>query len=76
MSEEEPEEPEESEGTEHLGVIKDELAWYRRGCIARVLRGKHVLVIGATGAGKTWWMSKVAARYLHRFILLILTSKK
>jgi hypothetical protein len=50
--------------------IKDELGWYRRSCIARVLRGKHCLVIGATGTGKTWWMSKVAKRYLHRFIFV------
>ena len=55
---------------EEIGTIKDELGWYRRSCIARVLRGKHCLVIGATGTGKTWWMSKVANRYLHRFIFV------
>jgi DNA helicase HerA-like ATPase len=27
-------------------------------------------VIGATGTGKTFWMSKVAKRYLHRFIFV------
>jgi len=55
---------------ESIGAIKDELGWYRRSCIARVLKGKHCLIIGATGTGKTWWMSKVAARYLHRFIFV------
>ena len=50
--------------------LADELSWYRRSCIAKVLRGKHVLVIGATGTGKTWWMSKVADRYLHRFVFV------
>lgn len=60
----------EEEESEELGTIKDGLGWYRRGCIARVLRGRHCLVIGATGTGKTWWMSKVARRYLHRFIFV------
>ena len=55
---------------ESIGAISDELGWYRRSCIARVLKGKHCLVIGATGTGKTWWMSKVAGRYLHRFIFV------
>jgi DNA helicase HerA-like ATPase len=58
------------EDVEKLEPIRDELGWYRRSCIARVLRGKHCLVIGATGTGKTWWMSKVARRYLHRFIFV------
>lgn len=58
------------EGSEKLEPIKDELGWYRRSCIARVLRGKHCLVIGATGTGKTWWMSKVARHYFHRFIFV------
>lgn len=53
-----------------IGTLQDELGWYRRSCVAKVLRGKHVLVIGATGTGKTWWMSKVANRYLHRFIFV------
>jgi type IV secretory pathway ATPase VirB11/archaellum biosynthesis ATPase len=53
-----------------LEPIEDELGWYRRSCIARVLKGKHCLIIGATGTGKTWWMSKVAKRYLHRFIFV------
>ena len=55
---------------EGLETIKDELAWYRRSCVARVLRGKHCLIIGATGTGKTWWMAQVAKRYLHRFIFV------
>jgi len=58
------------ETSEGIKPIKDELGWYRRGCIARVLRGKHVLVIGSTGTGKTWWMAKVADHYLHRFVFV------
>ena len=53
-----------------LGPIKDELGWYRSSCAARVLRGKHVLVIGSTGTGKTFWMSRIADKYLHRFIFV------
>ena len=30
-----------------------------RNCVNRVLSGRHVLVVGATGSGKTYWMSKV-----------------
>ena len=61
-----------SEETEDvpLGPIKDKVALWRLGCVGRVLRGKHVLVIGATGTGKTWWMATVAHRYLHRFIFV------
>jgi hypothetical protein len=55
---------------EPLEAIRDDLAWYRKSCIARVLRGKHCLIIGATGTGKTWWMAKVAKRYLHRFVFV------
>ena len=55
---------------EQLRPIEDELGWWRRSCVARVLRGRHCLVIGATGTGKTWWMSKVARRYLHRFVFV------
>jgi DNA helicase HerA-like ATPase len=55
---------------EKLEPLRDEFSWYRRSCIARVLRGKHCLVIGATGTGKTWWMTKVADRYLGRFIFV------
>jgi DNA helicase HerA-like ATPase len=55
---------------EKLGPIKDNLGWWRSGCVAKVLKGKHVLVIGSTGTGKTWWMAKVATRYLHRFIFV------
>jgi len=54
----------------NIEPIEDELRWYHTSCVARVLRGKHVLVIGATGTGKTWWMSKVANRYLHRFVFV------
>ena len=62
MSEEEP--------AQEIETVRDELGWYRRSCVARVLRGKHCLIIGATGTGKTWWMAKVAKRYLHRFIFV------
>jgi len=41
-----------------------------KGCILKVLNGKHCLVIGATGSGKTFWMAKVADEYLHRFIFV------
>lgn len=41
-----------------------------KGCILKVLQGKHCLVIGATGSGKTYWMAKVADQYLHRFIFV------
>jgi DNA helicase HerA-like ATPase len=58
------------EDSEKLEPVSDELGWYRRSCVARVLRGKHCLIIGATGTGKTWWMSKVAIRYFHRFIFV------
>ena len=61
---------EDLEDKENLQAIKDELGWYRRSCIAKVLRGKHCLIIGSTGTGKTWWMAKVARRYLHRFIFV------
>jgi DNA helicase HerA-like ATPase len=60
----------EEKDAENLEPIKDELGWYRKSCVARVLRGKHCLIIGATGTGKTFWMSKVAKRYLHRFIFV------
>lgn len=53
-----------------LETVSDSLAWWRKSCPARVLRGKHCLVIGATGTGKTWWMANVARRYLHRFIFV------
>lgn len=58
------------EETEGIEPISDELGWYRKSCIAQVLRGKHCLVIGATGTGKTFWMTKVANRYLHRFVFV------
>lgn len=31
-------------------------------CVDRVLSGKHVLVVGMTGSGKTYWMAKVCER--------------
>ena len=37
---------------------------YRTGkinCVNRVLGGRHVLVVGETGSGKTYWMAKVSA---------------
>lgn len=59
-----------AETRQEITTIEDKVAWWRRNCIAKVLRGRHCLVIGATGTGKTWWMSKVARRYLHRFIFV------
>ena len=56
--------------TEPLGPVEDKVPLWQLGCVGHVLRGKHVLVIGATGTGKTWWMSKVAGHYLHRFIFV------
>jgi hypothetical protein len=41
-----------------------------KGCILKVLGGKHCLVIGSTGSGKTFWMSRVADAYFHRFIFV------
>lgn len=41
-----------------------------KGCVLKVLNGKHCLVIGATGSGKTFWMAKVAETYLKRFIFV------
>lgn len=41
-----------------------------KGCVLKVLNGKHCLVIGATGSGKTFWMAHVADTYLHRFIFV------
>ena len=60
----------EEESGQKLEPIEDELGWWHRDCVAKVLRGKHCLVIGATGTGKTWWMAHVARRYLHRFIFV------
>ena len=51
-------------------------AWKRdselkhKGCVLKVLNGKHAIVIGATGSGKTFWMAKVCDLYLHRFIFV------
>lgn len=42
----------------------------REECIGTVLSGKHCLVIGATGSGKTFWMANVAHRFLNRFIFV------
>lgn len=53
-----------------LAVWRREQELAHKGCILRVLNGKHSLVIGATGSGKTFWMSHVADNYLHRFIFV------
>lgn len=42
----------------------------REMCIGRVLSGKHCLIIGATGSGKTFWMANVANRFFNRFIFV------
>ena len=39
-------------------------------CPARVLNGKHVLIVGKTGTGKTYWMSKVCEESLDCFIFV------
>lgn len=39
-------------------------------CVGRVLSGKHVLVIGKTGTGKTYWAAFVAGAHLDRFIFI------
>lgn len=41
-----------------------------RDCPARVLNGKHVLIVGKTGAGKTYWMAEVADNFLDCFIFV------
>jgi energy-coupling factor transporter ATP-binding protein EcfA2 len=41
-----------------------------KGCVLKILNGKHCLVIGATGSGKTYFMAKVADTYFHRFIFV------
>ena len=43
---------------------------YIQDCPARVLNGKHVLIVGKTGSGKTYWMSKVAEESLDCFIFV------
>lgn len=45
-------------------------AFKKEECIARVLSGKHTLVIGATGSGKTFFMANVANLYLNRFVFV------
>jgi DNA helicase HerA-like ATPase len=32
---------------------------FSEGCVNKVLGGRHVLVVGKTGSGKTYWMAKV-----------------
>jgi len=39
-------------------------------CPARVLNGKHVLIVGKTGTGKTYWMANVADNFLDCFIFV------
>lgn len=51
-------------------------AWKRqadlkhKNCVLKVLTGKHCLVIGSTGSGKTFWMAYVADKFLNRFIFV------
>lgn len=40
------------------------------GCINTVLSKKHVLIIGKTGSGKTFWASKIAENYTFPFIFI------
>lgn len=39
-------------------------------CVSRVLSGKHVLVIGKTGTGKTYWTAQVMDRHIKSFIFV------
>jgi DNA helicase HerA-like ATPase len=55
---------------EKLGVRRGGLYFWRKSCVARALEGKHCLIIGATGTGKTWWIAEVAKRHFHRFIFV------
>jgi hypothetical protein len=41
-----------------------------KGCVLRLLNGKHAIVIGHTGSGKTFFMARVADLYLKRFIFV------
>lgn len=54
----------------NLKALKNEPSNEIPECIAKVLRGKHCLIIGSTGSGKTYWVAKVARRYLRRFIFV------
>jgi energy-coupling factor transporter ATP-binding protein EcfA2 len=49
---------------------KRETELSHNGCVLRVLNGKHSLVIGHTGSGKTFWMAHVAHLYFKRFIFV------
>lgn len=39
-------------------------------CISRALSKKHILIIGKTGSGKTFWASQVANNYAFPFIFI------
>ena len=53
-----------------LAAWKRESQLKKMGCVFKVLNGKHCLVIGTTGSGKTFWMAKVADTYFKRFIFV------
>lgn len=42
----------------------------REMCIGQLLAGKHCLIIGATGSGKTFFMANIANRFLSRVIFV------
>ena len=46
-----------------------EMTFPARDCPARVLSGKHVLIVGKTGSGKTYWMSEIC-KVLDCFIFV------
>lgn len=48
------------------GIRKEKM----KSSIKSVLDGTHVLVIGSTGMGKSFWMSEIAKKYLPVFIFI------
>jgi hypothetical protein len=68
--------PKDQRGAMDEGQQRQHAVWKRetelrhKGCVLKVLNGKHCLVIGATGSGKTFWMARVADLYFHRFIFI------
>ena len=62
-------------GEDEKDAIKDMYTGFSRrtyiqDCPARVLNGKHVLIVGKTGMGKTYWMSEVCKQSLDCFIFV------
>ena len=46
--------------------LKDQ---FSEGCINKVLGGRHVLIVGKSGSGKTYWMANVC-NYLPSFVFV------